>query len=106
MMILMKEAAGADQVEGGMAHLRRKGHAGRYADVSGRAAVTVLGDTRSLCTRDIRLLDGVRDAIRLTVPWTLASRQLRPGEATVAIGGDVHVGGTAVVLMAGPCAVE
>jgi len=56
--------------------------------------------------RDIELLDGVREVVRITQPYKLASRAFRPEGTVVELGKNVQVGGTDVVVMAGPCAVE
>jgi 3-deoxy-7-phosphoheptulonate synthase len=56
--------------------------------------------------RDIELLEGVREAVRITHPYKLASRAFRPEGTVVDLGGGVRVGGTAIVIAAGPCAVE
>ena len=57
-------------------------------------------------TRDIELLDGVREVVRITQPYKLASRAFRPEGTIVDLGKGVHIGGTEVVVAAGPCAVE
>jgi 3-deoxy-7-phosphoheptulonate synthase len=53
----------------------------------------------------IEMLDGVREVVRVTEPYKLASRSFRP-EGTVVTVGDVRIGGDEVVVMAGPCSVE
>ncbi|HUJ82881.1 MAG TPA: 3-deoxy-7-phosphoheptulonate synthase [Candidatus Acidoferrales bacterium] len=57
-------------------------------------------------TRDIELLDGVREVVRITQPYKLASRAFRPGGTVVDVGKGVRIGGNEVVVAAGPCAVE
>jgi 3-deoxy-7-phosphoheptulonate synthase len=56
--------------------------------------------------RDIEVLDGVREVVRITQPYKLASRAFRPEGTIVSLGNGVKVGGTEVVVGAGPCAVE
>ncbi len=51
------------------------------------------------------VMDGVKDAYRIVSPYKLASRGFRP-EGTVVRVGDVEIGGSRVVVMAGPCSVE
>jgi len=57
-------------------------------------------------TRDIELLDGVREVVRITQPYKLASRAFRPEGTVVDVGKGVRIGGAEVVVAAGPCAVE
>ncbi|HJY85324.1 MAG TPA: 3-deoxy-7-phosphoheptulonate synthase [Candidatus Acidoferrales bacterium] len=56
--------------------------------------------------RDIELLDGVREVVRITQPYKLASRVFRPEGTIVNVGQGVRIGGPEVVVAAGPCAVE
>jgi 3-deoxy-7-phosphoheptulonate synthase len=56
--------------------------------------------------RDIELLEGVREVVRITQPYKLASRQWRPEGTIVDLGKGVKIGGPEVVIAAGPCAVE
>jgi 3-deoxy-7-phosphoheptulonate synthase len=57
-------------------------------------------------TRDIELLEGVEEVLRITAPYKLASRHFRPEGSLVQIGRGVAIGGEEVVVMAGPCSVE
>ncbi len=57
-------------------------------------------------TRDIELLDGVSEVLRISAPYKLASRQFRPEGSVIQLGKGVTVGGKQVVVMAGPCSVE
>ncbi|HYP15144.1 MAG TPA: 3-deoxy-7-phosphoheptulonate synthase [Bryobacteraceae bacterium] len=51
------------------------------------------------------ILDGVKEAHRITSPYKLASRSFRPGGTVIRIK-DVEIGGDRVVSMAGPCSIE
>lgn len=55
--------------------------------------------------RQIELLSGVAEVVRITEPYKLASRTFKRDGTVIDIGG-VKVGGNDVVVMAGPCAVE
>jgi 3-deoxy-7-phosphoheptulonate synthase len=56
--------------------------------------------------RDIELLEGVREVVRITQPYNLASRAFRPEGTVVKLRNGVSIGGQEVVVAAGPCAVE
>ena len=56
--------------------------------------------------RDVELLEGVREVVRITQPYKLASRAFRPQGTVVDVGDGVRIGGTEVIVAAGPCAVE
>ena len=55
--------------------------------------------------RQIELLPGVAEVVRITEPYKLASRAFRRDGTIVDVDG-VKIGGTEVIIMAGPCAVE
>lgn len=64
-----------------------------------------VGDCRELSPQRFAVLPGVREVLRVSTPYRLASRAFHPEPSIVAVG-DVWVGGPEVVLIAGPCAVE
>jgi 3-deoxy-7-phosphoheptulonate synthase len=49
---------------------------------------------------------GVEEIIRISHPFKLASRNFRPDGSIVDLGKGVSIGGTEVIVGAGPCAVE
>lgn len=55
--------------------------------------------------RQIELLPGVAEVLRITEPYKLASRTFKREGSIFDIGG-LELGGNSVVVMAGPCAVE
>ena len=55
--------------------------------------------------RQIELLDGVAEVVRVTEPFKLASRAFKHEGSVFDIGG-VKIGGPEVVIIAGPCSVE
>jgi 3-deoxy-7-phosphoheptulonate synthase len=48
----------------------------------------------------------VREVMRITQPYKLASRQFRPEGTIVNLGRGVSIGGNDIVIAAGPCSVE
>jgi 3-deoxy-7-phosphoheptulonate synthase len=55
--------------------------------------------------RQIELLDGVSEVVRVTEPFKLASRAFKREGSVFDING-IKIGGPEVIVMAGPCAVE
>ena len=51
------------------------------------------------------MLDGVADVYRITEAYKFASRAWKKENTTIDIGG-VIVGGSEIIMMAGPCSVE
>ena len=66
----------------------------------------VVGDRNRLDIDAIVLMPGVRDVVPVSTPYKLASRDFRQEDTIVNVGESVQVGGSEVVVMAGPCAVE
>jgi 3-deoxy-7-phosphoheptulonate synthase len=106
MVVVMQEGAMEAQIQGAINKLMEMGF-----DIhrSTGARQTVLGAVGALVdfdTRDIELLDGVEEVVRISAPYKLASRHFRPEGSVIQLGKGVAVGGEQVVMMAGPCSVE
>jgi 3-deoxy-7-phosphoheptulonate synthase len=106
MVVVMQEGASEDQIQGAINKLMEMGF-----DIhrSTGARQTVLGAVGALVdfdTRDIELLEGVEEVVRISAPYKLASRHFRPEGSVIQLGKGVAVGGEQVVMMAGPCSVE
>ncbi|HZS05244.1 MAG TPA: 3-deoxy-7-phosphoheptulonate synthase [Blastocatellia bacterium] len=71
------------------------------------ARYTVLGAVGAQIadTRDLELIEGVHEVVRVSSPYKLAARAFRPEGTQVRIR-DVVIGGEQVVMMAGPCTLE
>jgi len=67
--------------------------------------IGLIGDTSSIATSDAELVEGVARAIRVQEPYKHANRAFHPADTQVSVGG-VIIGGTRVVVCAGPCSVE
>src|SRR5215470_1471185 len=104
MVIVMEESATEEQISGVIDKLV---HLGFDIHRSTGVRHTVLGAVgeREIDWRDIELLEGVKEVLRVTSPYKLASRAFRPESTEIKIK-DVIIGGPEVVMMAGPCTVE
>jgi 3-deoxy-7-phosphoheptulonate synthase len=56
--------------------------------------------------RDFELLEGVREVLRITQPFKLASRQFKPEGTVIDLGRGLRIGGADIVVAAGPCSIE
>jgi 3-deoxy-7-phosphoheptulonate synthase len=88
----------------------------RRIEVMGYRAHTIRGELRTVIgavgddrgkerLRALESLECVESVTPILQPFKLASREVRPENTTVAVGGAV-IGGPKVVVMAGPCSVE
>jgi 3-deoxy-7-phosphoheptulonate synthase len=94
-------------VMGRIAELGFRAHPSRGEE---RTIIGVIGDDRRVADAGMfESLPGVAECVRVLKPFKLASRDFHPRSTVVTIGkgpGQVEVGGRAVPVMAGPCAVE
>jgi len=70
-----------------------------------RTLVGVIGSNAYAYREAFSHLRGIHEIIPITKPFKLASREFRPVDTVVNVGG-VKIGGDEVVIMAGPCSVE
>jgi 3-deoxy-7-phosphoheptulonate synthase len=104
MVVVMQERATETEIQAVIAQLIDMGY-----DVhrSSGASHTVIGAVGN-GSGDPQLLsvqNGVREVLRISEPYKLASRTFRPENTVVTIG-DLRIGGDEVVVMAGPCSAE
>lgn len=64
-----------------------------------------IGEKRDLDIRNIEVMDGVREVVRITEPFKLVGRTFHPEKSIIDIQG-VKIGGKEIIIIAGPCSVE
>ena len=88
-----------------------KGHSFKINEVKGEES-TVLAAVGKLAmdVREVEVLPGVEKVIPISKPYKMASREFKPENTIVEIpnnrGQIIRVGGSRLVSIAGPCAVE
>jgi len=70
-----------------------------------RVAIGITGNTGAVDPRPLELLPGVKELIRVTKPYKLASREMHPADTTVKTP-QTAIGPGTFTLIAGPCSVE
>jgi len=106
MVIVMQEGATDAQIQHVIDRLIANGFNVHRSTGESHTVLGAVGVHRDFDHRDFELLDGVREVMRITQPYKLASRQFRPEGTIVNLGPGVSIGGNDVVIMAGPCSVE
>lgn len=106
MVVVMQEGAPEEQIQRVINKLMDMGFDIHRSTGARHTVLGAVGVKVGFDTRDIELLEGVAEVLRISAPYKLASRQFRPEGSVVPLGNDVVVGGTQVVVMAGPCSVE
>lgn len=70
-----------------------------------RTAIGITGNTGAIDPTHFENLRGVAEAIRVSKPYKLITRDLRP-EKTIVRVGDAAIGDKELAIIAGPCAIE
>jgi 3-deoxy-7-phosphoheptulonate synthase len=105
MLVIMKNDATREQVEEVIRYIEGLGFRGVPMPGALRTAVCVLGNQGPIDDAQFLSLPGVKDAIRVTRPYKLVSRETHPGSTVVRVG-TAAVGEGRPVIMAGPCSIE
>src|SRR3954454_7572542 len=85
--------------------VRELGFTPHAIEGAGRTAIGITGNKGPVDPGHFRLLEGVADCIPVTAPYKLVSREVKHDDTVVDVSG-VPVGGSEIVIVAGPCAVE
>ncbi|MBZ5528643.1 MAG: 3-deoxy-7-phosphoheptulonate synthase [Acidobacteriia bacterium] len=106
MVIVMHEGATEAQIQNVLDRLIAAGFNVHRSTGESHTVLGAVGVHRDFDHRDFELLDGVREVMRITQPFKLASRQFKPEGTIVDVGRGVRIGGNEVIVAAGPCSVE
>jgi 3-deoxy-7-phosphoheptulonate synthase len=104
-LIVMKQGATPDDIQGVVRAVEARGYKGHPIPGGQRTAVGVTGNRGADDAPLFEDLPGVFEVIPVTHAYKLVSREVK-AEATVVRIGGVGVGGPGLVVTAGPCAVE
>ncbi len=105
MLVVMKPAATQAQIDAVTGRIRELGFTPHAIPGSSRVAIGVTGNKGGIDVESFADMDGVADAIRVTQPFKLVSREVKEEDTVIEVGGS-RIGGKAVCIMAGPCSVE
>jgi 3-deoxy-7-phosphoheptulonate synthase len=106
MVVVMQEGATEEQIQRVINRLMNMGFDIHRSTGARHTVLGAVGTKVDFDTRDIELIEGVSEVLRISAPYKLASRHFRPEGSVVPIGKGVAVGGSQVVVMAGPCSIE
>ncbi|MFC1562486.1 3-deoxy-7-phosphoheptulonate synthase [candidate division KSB1 bacterium] len=105
MVVIMEPSATKEQIENIIGRLNQMGFDVHRSTGKSRTVLGAIGDKRGIDIRDIEVLDGVKEVIRITEPYKLVGRTFKSDNTIIDIQG-VRIGGNDIVVMAGPCSVE
>ncbi len=70
-----------------------------------KLAIGITGPSAKLIEEDFLSMESVEDVVRVTKPYKLVSREMKPEDTIIKID-DVSFGGKQIGIIAGPCSVE
>jgi 3-deoxy-7-phosphoheptulonate synthase len=105
MLIVMDSAATEEDVRRVVEAVEQRGLQAHAIPGAQRTAIGITGNRGTVESAAFENLPGVSEVIPVTAPYKLVSREAKREDTVVSVGG-VEVGGTRVVVVAGPCAVE
>jgi 3-deoxy-7-phosphoheptulonate synthase len=105
MVVVMEPKAPEEKIQNVISHLRDLGFDIHRSDGVTHTILGAVGDKTGIDLRQLEVLDGVHEVVRISEPYKLASRSFKRENTVIGIG-DVEIGGQEVIVAAGPCAVE
>ncbi len=105
MLIVMRRDASKEEIDEVIKKIESLGWQAKPIPGGERTAIGILRNTQPVDPALFLGMSGVRDAISVSKPYKLVSREMHPEDTRIAFEG-FEIGGEALILMAGPCAVE
>jgi 3-deoxy-7-phosphoheptulonate synthase len=105
MLIVMDQKATPQEIDAVVAIIENKGYSARPIPGGERVSIGILNNKGPVDAGLFLGLPGVKDAIPVTRPYKLVSREIKSQNTVVQVG-NVSIGGDDLIIMAGPCAVE
>ena len=105
MLVVMKTTATQENVAHVMERIQEMGWTGHVMPGEGRTAIGITGNPGPVPRERFTSIEGVAEAISVSKPYKLVSREMQDQDTIVRVG-DLEIGGGTFHVMAGPCSVE
>jgi 3-deoxy-7-phosphoheptulonate synthase len=105
MLVVMQSQATPDQIDRVLATVVAMGLTPHPMPGATRTAIGITGNTGAVDSRTLEVLPGVRELIRVTKPYKLASREMHEHDTVIRLSQGT-IGGRQFTIIAGPCSVE
>ncbi len=109
MLVVMQSNATEEQVRAVCERIESLGYRAHPMPGAGRTAIGITGNSGAVETGSLDSMPGVVECIRVSKPYKLVGRELKQENTVVRVptpSGEVSFGGTAIGMVAGPCAIE
>lgn len=105
MLVVMDKNASTEEVAHVVNIIENQGFTARPIPGGDRISIGILNNSGPVDSGLFIGLPGVKDAIPVTKPYKLVSREIKAEDTCIRVG-DVCIGDGSLTVMAGPCAVE
>jgi 3-deoxy-7-phosphoheptulonate synthase len=111
MIIVLKPDSTEEQIDHILERIRELGFKPHLSKGQVRTIIGVIGDEDKLQVQPLLAIPGVEQVMPVLKPFKLASREMNHADTIVTVKGaggraEVRIGGTALAMIAGPCAIE
>ena len=105
MLVVMQSDATKSQIDAVLEAISRQGLTPHPLPGSTRTAIGITGNTAAVDAETLEVLPGVKECIRVTKPYKLASREMHRDDTVVSLP-QAKIGPGGFTVIAGPCSVE
>jgi 3-deoxy-7-phosphoheptulonate synthase len=107
MIIVLRPNSTEQQIDHILERIQELGLTPHVSRGQQRTIIGVIGDENKLQTEPLAAIPGVEQVLPILKPFKLASREFHQADSVIPVGsGKVKIGGGALGMIAGPCAVE
>src|SRR5580700_9228549 len=107
MLVVMQAHATEAQVRAVCQKIEALGYRAHSIPGAERTAIGITGNKGEVEPGTLEEMSGVQEVIRVTKPYKLVSRDIKEENTVVRFAGsEATIGGPALAIMAGPCAIE
>jgi len=106
MLIVMKNSASAEQIHAVVGVVKDMGYDATPIPGGQRTAIGIIGNDGGVSSDRLAGLEGVLELIPVTHPYKQVSREWQDEDTVISLPNGTKIGGSDLVLMAGPCSVE
>ena len=105
MLVVMLSTASSGEIDQVVAAIRERGLTPHVLPGATRTAIGMTGNTAAVDPGLFEVLPGVAEAIRVTKPYKLASREMHRDDTIISLK-QAEIGPKSFTVIAGPCSVE
>src|SRR5580658_5621585 len=107
MLVVMQAHASEEQVRAVCQKIELLGYRAHSIPGAERTAIGITGNQSEVEPAALDEMPGVQEVIRVTKPYKLVSRDIKPDNTVIRFAGtDATIGGPSLAVIAGPCGIE